>query len=34
MLGISTCWWHGTSLQENEIVNDALDLGFQVVELE
>ncbi len=34
MLGISTCWWHNKSLSGNEIVKDALELGFQGAELE
>ena len=34
MLGISTCWWHGKSFRGDEIVNDALRLGFPGVELE
>ncbi|MDY6951784.1 MAG: sugar phosphate isomerase/epimerase [Thermodesulfobacteriota bacterium] len=34
MLGISTCWWNGKSFRGDEIVREALDLGFQGVELE
>jgi len=34
MLGISTCWWHGTSLRGDDIIREAFDLGFHGVELE
>ena len=34
MLGISTCWWHDKSLRGDKIVSEALELGFQGVELE
>jgi sugar phosphate isomerase/epimerase len=34
MLGISTCWWHGTSLKGDEIISDALGMGFEGVELD
>ncbi len=34
MLGISTCWWQNKPLNGNEIVKDALELGFQGAELE
>lgn len=34
MLGISTCWWNGTSLGGAEIVSEILELGLEGVELE
>ncbi len=34
MLGISTCWWNSKSLRGDEIVREALALGFKGTELE
>jgi len=34
VLGISTCWWNGKSFRGDEIVREALDMGFEGVELE
>jgi len=34
VLGISTCWWNGKSFRGDEIVREALELGFEGVELE
>lgn len=34
MLGISTCWWNGKGMRGNEIVDEALDMGFHGLELE
>jgi len=34
MLGISTCWWHTKTLKGDEIIKDALEMGFQGAELD
>lgn len=34
MLGISTCWWEGKNARGDEIPGQALDMGFQGLELD
>ncbi|MEJ5377881.1 MAG: TIM barrel protein [bacterium] len=34
MLGISTCWWEGKDIKGHEIPSQALDMGFQGLELD
>lgn len=34
MLGISTCWWDGKDIRGDEIPSQALDMGFQGLELD
>jgi len=34
MLGISTCWWEGKNIRGDEIPLQALDMGFQGLELD
>lgn len=34
MLGISTCWWEGKDIRGDEIPSQALDMGFQGLELD
>jgi len=34
MLSISTCWWHDRSLKGDEIIKEALMMGFEDEELD
>lgn len=34
MLGISTCWWDGKNIKGDEIPSQALEMGFQSLELD